>query len=250
MGDGGPPFRIWVPESPLLVLGNSQRPEIELTPAALAALSGPHSPIRNTVDASVDSHAPSAANSISISAESIAPASPQPGLKSATGEASPPPIYKRVTGGGAVLLDSGCVCAAFRFRRPEGWTISDYFTAGNGLIADFLRTEFGIYSQPAGISDLSVGDRKILGSSLHLGRDKAFYLGTFLVALDADALETWLAHPSREPEYRRGRRHADFLTDLRTLTQWAGLTSERAATGLDAFARAAANKPWDDASTR
>jgi lipoate-protein ligase A len=37
--------------------------------------------------------------------------------------------------------------------------------------------------------------------------------------MQIDWIEKYLAHPSLEPDYRKGRSHRDFLTDLGTLGQ-------------------------------
>jgi lipoate-protein ligase A len=38
--------------------------------------------------------------------------------------------------------------------------------------------------------------------------------GTFLLHFDLPRIERYLRMPSREPGYRRGRRHGDFLCNL------------------------------------
>jgi lipoate-protein ligase A len=40
------------------------------------------------------------------------------------------------------------------------------------------------------------------------------YSATLLVDPDLDLVERYLAHPPREPEYRRGRPHRDFMGRL------------------------------------
>jgi lipoate---protein ligase len=162
-----PPFRVWIPQSPLLVLGYSQDPEAELY-----------------LDA--------------VTADSVV-------------------VYKRRGGGGAVWLDGGVVCVAIRFSRREGFGIHDYFREGNGLLARVVRDSFGIEALPRGISDLAVGERKISGSSLYMPRECALYLASILVSTPPDLLDRYLRHPSREPEYRGGRSHADFVVNLSEL---------------------------------
>lgn len=166
-----PPTKVWIPETPLLVLGYSQDPETEL----------------NLVNARADDV----------------------------------PVYKRRGGGGAVYLDTGCVCVAWRLPKRDGWAIRDYFGAGNALATRAVREAFGIETVPRGISDLAVetpaGLRKILGSSLHMPRGHALYLASILVATPVAKLDRYLRHPSREPDYRAGRSHADFVANLSTL---------------------------------
>jgi lipoate---protein ligase len=164
----GPGFRVWIPETPLIVLGNSQTPEIEL-------------------------------NVDNVNADGI-------------------PVYQRKGGGGAVLLTSGCVCVAIRFDKRSDWGIRDYFAAGNGLLIRAVRHAGGIEAVPRGISDLAVstpaGDRKISGSSLYMPRECALYLASILVSARLADWDRYLRHPSREPDYRGGRTHAEFVVNL------------------------------------
>jgi lipoate-protein ligase A len=163
----GPGFRAWIPESPLLVLGNSQDPDTELL-------------------------------SENVRADGV-------------------PVHQRKGGGGAVLLTSGCVCVAIRFEKRKDWGIHDYFGAGNGLMTRVLRDAFGIAAEPRGISDLAVGDRKISGSSLYMPRECALFLASVLVNARLADWDRYLRHPSREPGYRGGRKHAEFVVNLAEL---------------------------------
>jgi len=124
------------------------------------------------------------------------------------------PVYRRKGGGGAVLLTPGTVCIALRLKRRREFGIRDYFALANGWVRDTLRGETGLELQPRGISDLAHGERKVLGSSLYLPRDCALYLGSLLVDSPLALLDRFLAHPSREPEYRQGRPHSAFLRNL------------------------------------
>jgi lipoate-protein ligase A len=64
---------------------------------------------------------------------------------------------------------------------------------------------------------VAVGDRKISGNA-QARRWKALLVhGTLLVDFDYELAEAVLKHPPREPAYRRGRAHRDFLVTLRSL---------------------------------
>ncbi len=188
-----PPCRAWIPEKPLVVLGYSQDPEVELRLDAVAA----------------------------------------DGI----------PVYKRRGGGGAVYLDAGCVCVAWRMPRREGWGIHDYFGAGNSAVARALAA-FGVHAASRGISDLAVatpdGPRKILGSSLHLPREHALYLASILVSTPAERLDRYLRHPSREPDYRGGRKHGEFVVNLAELVP--SLTAEDVREAVEAEIRSETRK--------
>ncbi len=131
------------------------------------------------------------------------------------------PVHRRMGGGGAVLLSPGCVCVGLRFARTKGRNLHDYFAAGCDLVRRAVREASGLILESKGISDLACptpdGGRKVVGCSLYMPRDFALYLASILVRPDLGDLETYLAHPSREPDYRAGRPHGDFVAGLGAL---------------------------------
>jgi lipoate-protein ligase A len=76
-----------------------------------------------------------------------------------------------------------------------------------------------------------VGDRKISGNA-QARRGKALLVhGTLLVDFDHDLADAVLKYPPREPAYRLGRPHRDFLVTLRSL----GVKADRASIERAAF---------------
>jgi lipoate-protein ligase A len=65
-----------------------------------------------------------------------------------------------------------------------------------------------------GISDIVLGDKKICGSSLHRKKDTLLYQGSLLLGPDIQIFDRYLKHPMKEPDYRKGRKHQDFITSL------------------------------------
>jgi lipoate-protein ligase A len=127
----------------------------------------------------------------------------------------PIPIYKRHGGGGTVLLSPKGFCFGIRFPKIPQNHISDYFDTGTGFLKNFLKEKYDIDSQSRGISDLCIGPKKILGCSLYMPRECVVYLASVLFEPDIENIEKYLAHPSKEPDYREGRTHTDFLTFLK-----------------------------------
>jgi lipoate-protein ligase A len=69
-----------------------------------------------------------------------------------------------------------------------------------------------------GVSDLVHDGHKIGGSCIYRSRDLLYYSTTLLIDPDLELVERYLKHPPREPGYRRGRRHAEFMGSIsRTL---------------------------------
>jgi lipoate-protein ligase A len=63
-------------------------------------------------------------------------------------------------------------------------------------------------------SDLALEDRKIAGACIYRARGLLFYTVSLLVQPQIGLMERYLQHPPREPAYRQGRRHAEFVTSL------------------------------------
>jgi lipoate---protein ligase len=131
------------------------------------------------------------------------------------------PVHRRMGGGGAVFLSPACLCVGIRFARHKGRTLHEYFEAGSDLIRRAVTRATGLELVGRGISDLAFPDpkglRKVVGCSLYMPRDFALYLASILVEADHGAMEAYLAHPSREPDYREGRTHRQFLAGLAEL---------------------------------
>jgi lipoate-protein ligase A len=126
------------------------------------------------------------------------------------------PVVVRPSGGGAVVLAPGVVGASLlaaadplpRFPDP-------YFRRFCGLVSDALAACGVTGLEIRGTSDLALGERKVVGSSLRLWQGRVLYQVSVLVELDVGLLERYLRPASREPAYRRGRRHRDFVLNLR-----------------------------------
>lgn len=128
--------------------------------------------------------------------------------------ASDVPVYRRRGGGGAVVLSPGCliITAAYDARRKQ------FATQWIGPIAEGIaRALQGLGLADAdvrGLGDVTLGDLKVVGSSLYANREIALYQGSLLVDPDLELISAYLPHPSREPDYRRGRGHQAFITSL------------------------------------
>ena len=112
-----------------------------------------------------------------------------------------------------MVLGPGMLVIAASGRSPGRFDIHTPFERIQGPIRRVLG-RWGLSARPAGISDLALGDRKILGSSLHQTRDRWSYQGVLLVRPDRRLFGRYLAAPDREPEYRQGRGHGEFTTSL------------------------------------
>lgn len=167
-------IKVFIPESPVVVLGSSNKPEIE-------------------------------ANLSNCQHDKIQ-------------------VLKRRGGGGTVLLYSGCLVVSIGTWVKDYYENSKYFAMLNQSILDVLggTSPELLHASQSGISDLVLGDRKFGGTSLYRSRHYLLYQASLIVNLDAQLIARYLQHPSREPDYRRGRSHSDFLVGLASVAD--GLT--------------------------
>jgi lipoate-protein ligase A len=130
-------------------------------------------------------------------------------------EADNIPVTKRPTGGEAVVLtrQMAVITVAREFR--ETITSKDFFKVINGMMLDVL-SDLGVKNYGMkGISDITIGDRKILGSSMHRREKRLVYHAVLNISEDPGIFGKYLKHPAREPDYRLNRRHGEFVTSLK-----------------------------------
>ena len=70
-----------------------------------------------------------------------------------------------------------------------------------------------------GSCDLTVRDRKISGNSLRCKRSHLLYHGTVLYDFPLSQISDWLRSPPRQPEYRQGRSHEAFVSNVDSTAQ-------------------------------
>jgi lipoate-protein ligase A len=123
-------------------------------------------------------------------------------------------IYKRPSGGESVVLTPNMIVFSLklyivRLNRPRL-----IFEIINKHLIDSFK-EIGVNNlESRGISDLSINNRKILGSSMYLKNNILFYHAVLNVKEDISIISKYLRHPKREPDYRAGRDHREFVTSM------------------------------------
>lgn len=151
-------------------------------------------------------------------------------------------LLRRRGGGCAVVVDPGNLVISLVLPVPGIGAITAAFSAISDALAAVLA-EAGVCGvRQAGVSDLAVNDRKLGGSCIWRTRDLLYYSTTLLVDPDWSLIDRYLPHPPREPEYRRGRPHRDFLISLRDLglaadaPAWAAALEQRIARSISRLA--------------
>jgi lipoate---protein ligase len=124
------------------------------------------------------------------------------------------PWMRRRGGGGTVVLGPGQVVLAVVTEVASPFRNREYAAAINSWIVEALRrlSVTGVHEE--GISDLAVGEKKIVGTSIYRTRLVLFYQASLLVSNDISLFTRYLAMPVKVPEYRRGRTHEEFCTTL------------------------------------
>jgi len=132
-------------------------------------------------------------------------------------------ITERRGGGGTVVLSPGVLVIIVVGEKKDNreWA-QGIFRRVNGAIITALIKAGVENAVEAGISDIAVDGRKILGSSIYMGSKPPlfYYQASLMVSNDLGLMDKYLRHPPREPDYREGREHGRFCTTL----QECGLT--------------------------
>jgi len=125
------------------------------------------------------------------------------------------PILRRCSGGGTVLQGPGCLNYALVLPIEEhfqGITETNCFIMKRH--AEALTPLLDEPVSVGGHTDLIFKLRKFSGNAQRRRRRFLLFHGTFLLAIDPELMEQVLPAPSRQPDYRKNRSHAEFLTVL------------------------------------
>ena len=124
------------------------------------------------------------------------------------------PVSRRRGGGGTVLLSSGTIILSIAGRSSLQYHLREHMNAVNTIIIDTLKQLDVNPLLIRGTSDITLGMKKILGSSLYRRKDLLLYQGSLLVNPDLNLIKRYLKQPRKQPAYRKYRPHEDFVTSL------------------------------------
>jgi len=124
-------------------------------------------------------------------------------------------VMKRPSGGQTVMLTPNNLVIAAVFSDQQVMKPKDVFSMLNKLIISGIEEAGMADLSQRGISDIAIAGKKILGSSIYKNKDKLLYHAVLNLGEPASTFERYLRHPTREPDYRKGRNHAEFVTSLR-----------------------------------
>jgi lipoate-protein ligase A len=138
-------------------------------------------------------------------------------------------ILRRCSGGGTVLQGPGCLNYSLILNFENSGTNIPFAAQPNDTPlqtipgancyimrrnAQALGAALGRDVKVRGITDLAVGEVKFSGNAQRRKRRALLFHGTFLLNFDLGLVSALLAKPSKEPDYRVGRGHEDFLMNV------------------------------------
>ncbi|MEK6260807.1 MAG: lipoate--protein ligase family protein [Planctomycetota bacterium] len=126
------------------------------------------------------------------------------------------PVIRRSSGGGAVVLGPGCL--AFSLALP----LTDAQRAlGVAALTRELMNRMALALRPitpeviaCGTSDLAATSRKFSGNAQRWLSKAFLHHGTILYQFDLPRIGRYLRQPSRQPDYRSGRGHDEFVMNV------------------------------------
>lgn len=124
------------------------------------------------------------------------------------------PVLRRGSGGGTVVQGPGCLDVAIVLALGESARLLDIENSYEAVVGRTVRALELDGASRSGRSDLALGDRKFGGSAQKRTPRVLLHHATILYDFDLDLIERYLKEPRKQPEYRRGRAHRDFVTNI------------------------------------
>jgi lipoate-protein ligase A len=125
-------------------------------------------------------------------------------------------VLRRTSGGAAIVTGPGCLMYSLVFSYDMRPALRSLDRAHALVLSTIATALLPAVPQIArhGTSDLAIGSLKCSGNSVRCKRRAMLYHGTLLYDFDVALIEHCLRMPPRMPEYRHGRSHSDFVTNL------------------------------------
>jgi lipoate-protein ligase A len=126
------------------------------------------------------------------------------------------PILRRASGGGTVLLASGCLCYSLVLAMEGIPALAGVRVSYQIILLRLVQALTGLLPDItiAGISDLASHGKKFAGSAQQRKRSFLLHHGTILYQFELSLLSRYLREPQRQPEYRDRRSHEEFVRNL------------------------------------
>mgnify|MGYP001314940196 CR=1 FL=1 len=124
-------------------------------------------------------------------------------------------VLKRKTGGQTVVLTPNNLIISAVINDTSIMKPKDVFNRFNKHIIGAIEKKHTQKFKTRGISDIALGEMKVLGSSMYRGKGYLFYHAVLNFDEPSTTFQKYLTHPKNEPDYRKGRTHHEFVTSLK-----------------------------------
>lgn len=128
------------------------------------------------------------------------------------------PILRRCSGGGTVLQGPGVLNYSLVLRIADSPALAG-IAGTNDFVMErhrrALQELLGARVEKQGHTDLAIGGLKFCGNAQRRRKEFLLFHGSFLLNTDIGLIQKVLPLPSRQPDYRAGRTHVDFLMNLK-----------------------------------
>ena len=133
-------------------------------------------------------------------------------------EADGIPILRRASGGGTVVQGPGCLNYALVLSKIQYPVLNDLRKSYEWISAKVIAAlePLGVKALFRPTSDIVLADseKKFSGNAQKRGKNYILHHGTILYDFDLSLITKYLTIPKDVPEYRKGRLHADFVTNV------------------------------------
>jgi len=133
------------------------------------------------------------------------------------------PVLRRSSGGGTVVQGKGCLNFSLILSKQENPEIAFLKKSYEFILRKIIQTLkiLNVNAVFRPISDLALAhnEKKFSGNAQKRGKNFILHHGTILYDFSFDVVEKYLTVPVEIPEYRRGRSHSDFLTNIRIVPE-------------------------------
>jgi len=127
------------------------------------------------------------------------------------------PVMRRCSGGATIVTAPGCLMYGLLIPYAGREELKSLDNAHQFVMVRMIQAiaQLGIDVEWEGTCDLTIEGKKVSGNSLRCRRQGFLYHGTMICRnFDLDLVTSATHFPQRQPEYRNGRPHQEFLTQL------------------------------------
>ncbi len=128
------------------------------------------------------------------------------------------PVLRRCSGGGTVLQGPGCLNYTLILSIDSAGPLASISSTNEYVLGRHQLALAPLLQAPVkkqGHTDLAIDGLKFSGNAQRRRQRFLLFHGSFLLHLDIGLLERALPLPSKQPDYRGNRSHADFLMNLK-----------------------------------